>query len=508
MRNKNKKLTNEQVTLDSKPIQDGLKKNKVLNFFVPIILFILIVSAIFARTSAIQKEHPVSFDESLYNYLGTQFKYQPLNYSSSGFWKNIENNFPPGEERARVQKYVDVPLFKHPPLFAYLIMLSKILFGDSWISSSYVSLFFGIGIILIVYFLSKELMDKKWALMAAIFMSIEPVYWLCSQKIWIETTQGFFLYLGILFLFIGKKNKIFFYLSAMSLGLSLLCKYSSVLAILPIYLILLFTEDIMDRETLKIYVFIPFVVGIPWVFWNYSAYGPAFLSEIIKINSSSESGTAGYNYILKFVTLGAIPLAILTFLFILKSLFRDTFDRFSRKMSIIFLNKTAMYFYLVASVIIIVTISLGFRASIVKGFHFGKLPELVPFMGIFDSQPFYFYFYHLMELSPIFFISYFSIIFIKKWDARIMILALIPPAVFVFLGFFKFYETRYVSIANPAAIILATYAIKELCRFFSRQDGLKKNIPIAIIVTIVMLAIIKTLYLDFAVVIHNESFFF
>jgi len=351
-------------------------------------------------------------------------------------------------------------------------------------------------------------MDKKWALVATIFMSIEPVYWLCSQKIWIETTQGFFLYLGILFLFIGKKNRIFLYLSAVSLGLSLLSKYSSVLAILPIYLTLLFTEDFMDRETLKIYVFIPFVLGVPWVLWNYSAYGPTFLSEIIKINSSSEAGTAGYSYILKFVMLGAMPLAILMLLFIFKSLSKDIFDKFYIKMKRIFSNKTAMNAYLLASFIAIVAMLVAFRNSIADGFNFGKLPKLVPFMGIFDSQPFYFYFYHLMEISPIFFISYFSLIFIKKWDARILILALIPPAVFIFFGFFKFYETRYVLIANPAAIILATYAIKEMCHFFSRQEGLKKNLPIAIIATIVMLAIIKTLYLDVSVVIQNESFFF
>ena len=45
-----------------------------------------------------------------------------------------------------------------------------------------------LALILLAYLLGTTLFDERVGLIAGLLMSVEPLAWLCSQKIWMETT--------------------------------------------------------------------------------------------------------------------------------------------------------------------------------------------------------------------------------------------------------------------------------------------------------------------------------
>jgi len=485
-----------------------IKKTPSPQILIPTLLVIVLIFALASKMDAVRNKPFNTYDESIYDYLGTQLKHEPFNYSPSKFYQSRAKQFTDPVERERFRRYVDVPLFKHPPLFCYLIAVSKTLCGDERIASSYVSLFFGIATIAIIYFLSKNLWGPPWGLVAAFFMAIEPVYWLCSQKIWIETTVGFFIYLGLLFLVMGEKAKGFLIVSGTSLGLALLCKYVAILAIIPIYLVLLFTNTISDRKMLALYVLLPFIVGLPWLAWNYKVYGSEWFVSLVKINSSSSVGTGGFNFILKFVLRAAVPALSLVLLLAIKCFLKrlsDTLSAIARRYFLSPLMRNISFAVAAALTLALVVLS---RTWIVKSLAWTHLVKSVPSMGAFNNHPPYFYFYRLVEASLLFLFGYLSVAFFKKWNKWIFVLALIPVSLFSFFGLFGYYESRYVIIATPALMMLAAYSIRELTALFMGRPGWARTFIVPLILMLVLYAVAKTVYCDFSVMVKNNFVFF
>lgn len=472
-------------------------------------LFIILAFTFVTRIDAIKIDRHSSFDEVLYNYLGTQFKHEPLNYSSSGFFKMVGDRIHPDAERERVRRYVDVPLFKHPPLFSYFIAISKSIFGEEGTrAGNYVSLFFAIGTVFVVYLLCKNLWGEGWGLLAALFMSIEPVFWLCSQKIWIETTLVFFVYLGLLLLFLGQGNRQFIILSGISFGLALLCKYPAILAIAPIFTILLVTNVIEDRKMLAVFILLPFMIGLPWFLWNWNVYGKDIFTEIIKINSSSDIGTVGFNFISKYVIIALFFAGAVAVFFAARLFLNNMSKKILGELCNLLNGPIARNIIFIFAVASIGTLFFMSRANIFKSFSWRWLAMPVSIMGAFDGHPHYFYFYHFVKLSPISIFSYLSIVFIKKWNVWIFIFASIVISLFSFFGFFGNYESRYVLIATPALMILSAYFIKEFVEFFGRRSEAVKFISLFLIGTAVIYAVCKTVYFDLSIVVKNDFFFF
>lgn len=470
----------------------------------PSLIVILLIFALIPRFNAAKNASIRSFDEGLYNYLGTQLKYQPLNYSSSNFYKLMAKYIRNPKERERVKRYVDVPLFKHPPLFCYLIAISKTLFGDEYMPANFVSLFSGVAIIFVVYFLCKSLWGEIWGLLAAFFMAIEPNYWLCSQKIWIETTLGLFVYLGIFFLYLGRKRTLFLIISGVCLGMALLCKYSAILAVIAIYAIILFTDIIPDRKKMLLYVLTPFIVGLPWVLWNYNVYGNNLFYEIMKINSSA----ASFKYITKFSLIAAVPVILMAGFFTAKYFFKDKLDEILAKTKGSSLAREVKNFSYFLIAIFTAILFLLSGEHFLKALDWTYLPVPTNLMDPFKGQPGYFYFYHMARISLLFLISYFSVLFIKKWDEWNFLLAAVAISLFTFFGLFKAYESRFVIIAMPALMMLAAYTVKESLSLCLSRSGWMRTVPAVLIIMVVMYAVAKTLYFDFTVVVKNNFFFF
>ena len=64
------------------------------------------------------------------------------------------------------------------------------------------------------------------------------------------------------------------------------------------------------------------------------------------------------------------------------------------------------------------------------------------------------------------------------------------------------------NIATPALMALAAYSVKEYTEFFLKKSQWVKFVPVFLGALIVIYSVLKTLYLDFTLVIRNDFFFF
>ena len=262
------------------------ENSRITNAVIYTVLCLTLVYVAVTGFTAMGNEQRLTFDGRLYDWLGSRLKSAPLDYSPREFWPLVSPIIKNPDENARVERYLNVPLFKHPPMVPYLLAISKTFFGDDQRSSRYVPLFFRMCTILLVFYLARYLLGPPWGVVAAIFMAIEPVSMFCSQKVWMEIPLNFFIYLGIYFLFTDEGEKSGLVLSAVAFAFALWCKYVAFLAMIPVYMFVVFYRQIDNRKDELIYLAAPFVLCIPWFIWNVTVFGGGIFSKTVEIHSS------------------------------------------------------------------------------------------------------------------------------------------------------------------------------------------------------------------------------
>jgi len=198
---------------------------------ISIALIILVVIAFLIRVEGVKTSHPLTYDEKVYPQLAVQISKDPANYNTIGIYqKELESS------GRKLPAYFTKPLFKHPPLFPQIINLSFRVFGSTYYAAFKVSILCGVLLIILAYFLGGKLFDKRVALYSALLMAIEPISWISSQKIWMETTLAFFIVLSIYFFVcvLMKYNPYLMAASGISAGLAGLTKYPGMLALIGI----------------------------------------------------------------------------------------------------------------------------------------------------------------------------------------------------------------------------------------------------------------------------------
>ncbi|MCK5083517.1 MAG: SEC-C domain-containing protein [Candidatus Omnitrophica bacterium] len=98
----------------------------VRNRYIYASLIIIFALSVFLRCYGYTQSHSLTFDESLYaELLASQLNEDPTNYSSQAAYQSLMAQ----GQRPPLPKYLDRPLFKHPPLYCYLIALNYKFFG-------------------------------------------------------------------------------------------------------------------------------------------------------------------------------------------------------------------------------------------------------------------------------------------------------------------------------------------------------------------------------------------
>jgi len=163
--------------------------------------------------------------------------------------------------------------------FIYFIFAAK-----PWIVL-FLQLFLDTGIVIIVYFIAKEIFKSpQISLIAAFLYSISFLSAYYSVKLLTEIPFTFVLTLGILILIKGlKKDKpLYFALTGLLIGLTPLIRTIAQYFPLVLIFVLMLTDNTLIRKLRNIAILlILFVVAIsPWQFRNLQVYGHYSLSNV------------------------------------------------------------------------------------------------------------------------------------------------------------------------------------------------------------------------------------
>jgi len=356
--------------------------------FTFLMLGLLTVSAFFIRLENFKQSYFRTIDEVVYYRMAKQV----LNEGISGY-----HTIPYGEDLAtsgsHLPDYFFQPLFKHPPLFTLMNSFSMRLFGEKLVSCGYVSILFGVLLIPLIYMLGSLLFDHKIALLSAIFMWLDPVNIISSQKVWMDTTLAFWCVLSIYLFALAqfKKYNFAFLLSAMACGLAMLTKYSGMLT----WIIILLYAAAYNRKLFKNRFFlacllIPGIMLLPWFFWNFQVYGFDFVLTQINIHHVSFESTRAKIY-------SVLILILISGIFWKQ--FRSSgdldseSDRSNRQSS----SGLGRPIMMVCAALLVI----GIFPSIIRSLTLSHLPTTSWQQGIFSMELYTFYFGRLIEWSAL-----------------------------------------------------------------------------------------------------------
>lgn len=462
-----------------------------------IIVAAVIVVAFLFRVGSFKREHPLSYDESVYPKLAVQIMNDPSDYNTVDLY-NLE-----AERGRKLPSYFKKPLFKHPPLFTYLVSFSFNLLGKTYYSAFKVSLLAGVLLIGLAYLLGATLFDGKTGLYAAVLMLIEPISWITSQKIWMETTLAFFSVLSIcLFARAVKKyNPYIMIASGISAGLATLTKYPGILPIGGILVYAACCERwLFKKKSFYAGIIAPLLVMLPWVWWNYQVYGAGLFTSVQKDG----------NVVRFFANLGKFqePLWGLVFMIIILFIGRKKIFTFADDM----IKKRGRVLPAVFVFGFLGLLALIFGGYIIRALDFSYIPPTGWRTGMFNKEPWGFYPWKIMELSPLYIFSYLSLaafLFDREKRKDYLFLFIFSVILMAFWVAWGAYQCRYiVALVVPLMVLSAKTQLFALDRFRKLS---RKNIALicqGLFLVIVAYLIIKTLRVDLALAVPNTACYF
>jgi len=169
----------------------------------------------------------------------------------------------------------------HPPLFIWLTAVTYKLFGITNFTTRLWSAIFGCGIILLVYFIGKHLLNRIAGLLAAVLLGTIPIFNFYSRQGQLDVPFLFFFTASVYFyiVFLDRNQVKWLVFSGLTFGLSLASKSISGILAVPIVLatsLLYQHTPVRDRKRLWLallaYVIMGVVIVLPW--YNYMEWQP------------------------------------------------------------------------------------------------------------------------------------------------------------------------------------------------------------------------------------------
>lgn len=165
--------------------------------------------------------------------------------------------------------------------YPLILTFSFYLLGESIHSAYSITAFLGALIVFPVYFLAKELFDKKIALISVLLISIDPVHILISSGIWSNAPETLFITFAIFFIlkFNKKEFPTYLYIATIFAALSTFIRYTSgiLIIIFIIYIILSKSKQyilILIKKKEFYFAFLIFILVLtPQFIYNTLQYG-------------------------------------------------------------------------------------------------------------------------------------------------------------------------------------------------------------------------------------------
>ena len=488
-----------------------LKNNLIYEI---IFIFIICITAYSLRSNGFKDDGRTTFDEALYVHMAYEMSFDIRHYNAINYSTHYVSKRP-----KKLPDYLWKKIFKHPPMFCYLILNSYKIHNDFGLQKTpikrqavRVSIWMGVLTILAVYLVGRFISGPFVGGLAALFLTIDPVHWICSEKIWMETTITFFMVLaGLLYLYAFNKEKgrpILYILTGISIGCAALTKYPGALAIFAIFLYTLFNRKSLLKQPK--WILIPgfmFLALLDWLFWNFDVYGMEFF---LGQGKGFDDIRIGYVVMKK-----VIPLIILLIAVPFGSVYlwkhqKDKIKPLFQKITIPSILKNKILWMVIAAVTALF-ITKKDLTKIIAALSLKYEPPTSWRMGFFTREPWYFYLKRLFIYFPIYIFGYFSPFFVswKKDNPSSTLPVYFAGMICLFFIFWGNYQSRYILPAVPWLLILAAYTIVNINKQVMKlKNANLKTVSLVILWTIVGLSIAKAIQIDLLLSITNKPCYF
>ncbi len=213
------------------------------------------------------------------------------------------------------------PWFDKPPLYMWLTGLTFRFFGWNEFTTRLWSALFGLGGVVVVYFLGKSIFSKRVGFLAALVLATSFQYLVQSRLALLDVTLSFFISLSLLFFYLGyrriPRKRVYYLLFFASMGLATLTK-GPIGAILPCLIVgfhLLLTREIKILKEMGIFwgVIVYLAIAAPWYVIEFVIHGKEFINDFFLLRhigryltSLGGSAEATYYYI-PVLIIGFLP---------------------------------------------------------------------------------------------------------------------------------------------------------------------------------------------------------
>lgn len=413
---------------------------KILIF---LMLGLLTASAFFVRLGNFKNSQKRSIDEIVYYRMAKQVAHEGF----SGY-----HTIPYGKELAatgrQLPKYFFQPLFKHPPVFTFLAALSMKLFGNRLISAEYVSLLLSVLMIPLVYVLGAHVFDRRIGILSAFVLWMDPINIICSQKVWMDTTIAFFVLLSALFFVMGLKrnNDWFFILSGITSGFAVNTKYTGILiTFVIVFYCLIYRRDLFNNKKFHFSLALPFLMLVPWLFWNLKIYG---ITSVLEHSELKFFYAQLMTYLPVVLVLGLLVVLIFYFLSRYKK-------NLSSNVQLVDSADEKHYFRYFSMIITVIFFTLVVPKPFIHSLQFNYLPTHSWRQLFFSKSPPSFYFGRLLEFSPIYILSLTSVfLFHVKQEKEVSFIRLCAMVILLFFIFWRNFQSRYILSSLPFFILI------------------------------------------------------
>jgi len=424
--------------------------------------------------------HDTTWDENIYMHLGEKLAADPFSYSPS----SVAGSF--RENNAPVPAYLNEPLFKHPPLFPYLIAAFSRIAGSPLLAAFYVSFISGIFIVIAAFFIGTEVFGARAGALAALLAAVDPVRLTCSVKMWPDSVLSALMLAALLCIIKAvKRNSVRFYVIAgIFSGLATLAKYPALL-LFPagFWILFIFNPASIRSRRFLLWPVAAFIVFLPWLIWNFQVYGAGLIPAIARLHGVRPLFI--YNFTVAAAVIAAVCLVT---------------SRLPERIR----------FFLVAIALAWVFCLPYISKALVGMLDVSFIPSHGWISGMFSYEPRLFYVGRLIELSPFFFISFLGLLLTAKPKHRSLLILIPALMTLVFYIFWGSYQSRYLLFASPLLMITASYVIISLR---DRISGMAvppraRTALYAALAATVIFFFVKTIYVDIGIALVNDLAYF
>lgn len=473
--------------------------------FVFLFLLAVCVACFFNRLHNFNETAIRTMDEEVYSDMARQVLTDVRDYNSIPFAKKYK-----AAERY-VPKYMFQPLYKHPPLFTFSIAASLKLFGHSFYSAAYPPILFGVLLIPLTYLLGRLIFSVPAALLASIYMAVDPVNVITSQKVWMDTQLAFLTVLSIYFFAVGmlRGKDSFYLLSGIAAGLAFNTKYTGLLATIIITLFAVSqNRELFRNKCFLVSLVLPALMIIPWIVWNFQVYGLHILEAQGAHTGVGEAlGVIGKKAHL-LVLIGLIAWTAYYFVTRNKAATPDDEEEVEEESddgADPYARAVRLGSYAICGLILYLV-----GPNVVQSLIPYHVPTDSWAIGHFHGQPTWFYFGRLIEFNLVYVLGILSLfVFEPDRDRGKSLVVIATGVLIVFFIAWRNYQSRYILAALPFLLILSADVLVKIFQWLGARRGSWLWPSLRVLMCVLCYyALYRTMIINFALSYTNNACYY